>query len=334
MRAFLFADRQQLTPHDERFGDALACAHRAPTRPLCLCARDGVAMYVAHLGSGFVLKRMPGTGPLHAYDCPSRGEPIAPIASGPNENTLDEPEHSTSLAVSFSLAKRGPTTASQAGRPEGTSSSNVNGLTLLAFLEYLWNEAELNRWQPSFAGRRSWATVRKRLLVASLGKTIGRRPLTELLYIPEMFSTERRQEIRERRLAAWTPCRWYPGGTKQLMILIGELKQLIPTRCGSRVVIKHIPDGVFRHERESRQVSTLNTVGGSRLDRRDERHWIVVATFGADLLGAPFIDELATVSTNKHWVLEGASFSAPYSPRSDSVLRLGSTSQTSRTANP
>jgi hypothetical protein len=99
-------------------------------------------------------------------------------------------DHATPLAVTFSLAKRGPPSAAPlACHSEGAGILEWRRADARwPFLHYLWNEAELNRWQPSFAGRRSWATVRRRLLAASLGKTIGRRALSDLLYVPEVFS--------------------------------------------------------------------------------------------------------------------------------------------------
>jgi hypothetical protein len=302
VRAFLFADRQ-LTPDNTEFGDALALAHRGRTRPLCLCTTDRVPMYVARLGSGFMLKRMPGTGAQHAPACPSRGPPIVPTVSATAATIRDE-DHSSPLTVTFSLAKRQlPSVAPHDCQSEGSSSSNGDGLTLVGFLHYLWNEAELNRWQPAFAGRRSWATVRRRLLAASVDKSIGRRPLSDLLYIPEVFSVERRREIHERRLAAWAPCLRSRDRTWRLMLLIGELKQIKRTASGSRLVIKHVPDQAFRDEHDRRRGATAPEEN-LEFERSADRHWLVVATFSADITGTPFIEERAVVPTDRHWLLE------------------------------
>jgi len=268
-----------------------------------------------------MLKRMPGTGSLHAPGCPSKGPPIVPTPIGARETTADGEHGSTSLTVSFSLAKRGPPAPAPNGSPPvGGSASQGHGLTLVGFLHYLWNEAELNQWQSSFAGRRSWATVRRRLLAASLGKTIGRRPLADLLYIPEVFSVERRREIRERRLAAWAPCLQSSDGTGRLMVLIGELKQATASGRGSRILIKHVPDKAFRDERRGRRRVTIDRQEDSKLNHTNGRHWVVVATFSADALGTPFIEELAIVPTDKHWLLEDAGVPRPIlepSPRSE-----------------
>ena len=57
------------------FAEAIAAAHAAHHRPRCLCLVDGVEMYVARLGDGFIVKRMPNTGSHHVPDCPSYEPP-------------------------------------------------------------------------------------------------------------------------------------------------------------------------------------------------------------------------------------------------------------------
>ena len=57
------------------FADAVAEAHAAHQRPRCMCLVEGVEMYVARLGDGYIVKRMPDTGSHHAPDCPSYEPP-------------------------------------------------------------------------------------------------------------------------------------------------------------------------------------------------------------------------------------------------------------------
>ena len=49
--------------------------HGARERPLCLCRRPGVPMYVARVDSAVILKRMPLTGPHHDPTCDSYEPP-------------------------------------------------------------------------------------------------------------------------------------------------------------------------------------------------------------------------------------------------------------------
>lgn len=68
-------------------------------------------------------------------------------------------------------------------------------------------------------------------------------------------------------------------------------------------MIKNVPDRAFRDEHRERW-ATMNLQEDSKLDPMSGRRWIVVATFSADALGTPFVDELALVSTDKHWLLD------------------------------
>jgi hypothetical protein len=87
------------------------------------------------------------------------------------------------------------------------------------------------------------------------------------------------------------------------MVLIGELKQITRRAYGSRLVIKHVPDKTFRHERDRRR-GPLTLEENLELDRSADRHWLVVATFSPDITGTPFVEERAVIPANRHWLLE------------------------------
>ena len=57
------------------FAEAIAETHATHQRPRCMCLVEGVEMYVARLGDGYIVKRMPDTGSHHAPDCPSYEPP-------------------------------------------------------------------------------------------------------------------------------------------------------------------------------------------------------------------------------------------------------------------
>ena len=87
------------------------------------------------------------------------------------------------------------------------------------------------------------------------------------------------------------------------MLLIGELKQIKRTASGSRLVIKHVPDQAFRDEHDRRWGATAPEEN-LEFERSADCHWLVVATFSADITGTPFIEERAVVPTDTHWLLE------------------------------
>ena len=235
-----------------RLAEAVAEAHAARQRPRCLCLAEGVEMYVARLAGahdGYVVKRMPGTGSQHAPDCPCYEPP--PEATGLGQVlgsaiSEDPATGETTLKLDFPLSKiAGRSAAPAAGGDSDSVASGGTRLSLRALLHYLWDQAELTRWHPGFAGKRNWGTVRSHLLRAAEHKIARGDALRGRLYVPEMFSVEERDAINARRLAQWQHAVAAPGRPQQLMLLIGEVKEIVPARYGYRCVIKHVPDQAF-----------------------------------------------------------------------------------------
>ena len=117
-----------------------------------------------------------------------------------------------------------------AGGDSDSVTSSGTKLSLRGLLHYLWDQAELTRWQPGFEGKRSWGTVRKHLLLAAENKIARGHALRSQLYVPEVFSVEQRDALNARRIAQWSPAIAAPGKPQRLMLLIAELKEVVPAR--------------------------------------------------------------------------------------------------------
>jgi hypothetical protein len=292
------------------FAEAIADAHAAHHRPRCMCVADGIEMYVARLAgpnAGLIVKRMPNTGHRHAPDCPSYEPPAQ--ASGLGEvlgsAIAEDPVTGlTTLRLDFPLAKLGGRTATPGPAGDsGSATSDGTRLSLRGLLHYLWDQAELTRWQPGFAGRRHWATVRHHLLRTAETMVTRGGALRQRLYVPEVFAVDRRDEINARRLAQWMQAAASPAERQQLMLLIGEVKEIVPARYGYKAVIKHVPD----------QPLALDETLYRRLGRRFERelslwgasdglHMIAIATFGINLAGVPTVEDMSLMATNAQWI--------------------------------
>ena len=234
---------------DAGFADAVSAAHATQQRPLCLCLVKGIEMYVARLGDGYLIKRMPYTGSHHAPDCPSYEPPAELSGLGQvlgSAITEDPVNGLTALKLGFSMSKVGARSIDP-GCGEGSDSVATDGtkLSLRGLLHYLWDQAELTRWKPGFAGKRSWAIVRKHLLIAAENKIARGTALQSRLYIPEVFTVEHRDEINARRMSHLMHAAGKPKGPRPLMLLIGEVKEIVPARYGFKAVIKHVPDQPF-----------------------------------------------------------------------------------------
>lgn len=298
------------------FADAVAQAHACHRRLRCLCQADGVEMYVARLApphGGYAVKRLPDTGWHHAPACPSYAPPAELSGLGQVLGSAiaeDPTTGETTLALDFALSKIAGRTSPT---PSDTVTSSVSTtgirLSLRGLLHYLWDEAELTRWHPGFCGKRSWGTVRRLLLAAAEHKRVGGDPLRLRLYIPEPFSLERREAINERRLAEWSRAVAQPKGPSPLMLLIAEVKEIVPSRYGYKAVLKHLPDHALMldehlYKRLGRSFEPDLALWASSADIR----MVMIATFGLSGAGVASIHELCLMPVSMQWLPVGDGF--------------------------
>jgi len=296
-----------LTSSSPGFAEAIAQAYSRRRRPRCLCCPEGVEMYVARLGDGYTVKRMPETGNRHAPGCPSFEPPAelsglrhllgSAIKEDPNTGM-------TTLKLGFSLSKRPGRPAPP--KPESlasTASSKVTKLSLRGLLHFLWDQAELTRWHPGFEGRRSWGTVRRQLLQAAEQMLTCGESLATRLYVPEPFYVDQQDAIIARRKDMWACAGGPGGGLQRLILLIAEVKEIVPARYGHKAVIKHVPDVGFamddslyhrlaqRFERELELWSASNSI-----------RMLMIATLTISATGLPHIAELSLMTASAQWL--------------------------------
>ncbi|WP_300659005.1 DUF1173 domain-containing protein [Hydrogenophaga sp.] len=294
------------------FEEAVAQAHEQHLRPRCLCQRDtqgqGIEMYVARLLDGYIVKRMPNTGSQHATACPSYEPPADLSGLGQLLGTaiLENPSTgTTTLKLDFPMTKMpGRSAPPPASSTASSASSQGNKLTLRSLLHYLWDQAELTRWQPSFTGKRSWATVRRHLLRAAENKVVGGHPLLASLYIPEVFSVENKDAITARRLQQWTRSRPTSGSPQPLMLMIVEVKEIVPARYGHKAVIKHVPDQPFGLDDQLyRRLARCFEQELALWSAVENLHMLMIATFRMTDAGLPNIVELSLMPATAQWHL-------------------------------
>lgn len=289
------------------FAEAIAAAHASHHRPRCMCLLDGIEMYVARLGAGFIVKRMPNTGSQHAPDCPSYEPP--PEFSGLGQvlgsAIIEDPATGkTTLKLGFSMSKiGGRSTIPAAGSASDSVASDGTKLSLRGLLHYLWDEAELTRWRPGFAGKRSWATVRRHLLQAAENKIARGGTLDARLYIPEVFSVAQRETISARRMAHWAHAITPHGNPQHLMLLIAEVKEIVPARYGFKAVVKHLPDHAFAlDEQLYRRLGRRFESELALWSATEDIHMVMVATFRVSSAGVPAIVEMSLMPVTAQWL--------------------------------
>jgi hypothetical protein len=296
------------------FAEAIADAHAAHQRPRCMCLGGydgrGVEMYVARLAGMngvYIVKRMPDSGSQHAPGCPSYEPPAESSGLGQvlgSAITEDPTTGETTLKLDFSMSKiSGRTAMPTAGGDSDSVASSGTKLSLRGLLHYLWDQAALTRWQPGFAGRRTWSTVRKHLLQAAENKIARGDSLRMRLYIPEAFSVDQRDAINARRMAQWSQAIAAPGKPQHLMLLIAEVKEIVPARYGFKAVVKHVPDQAFAldeqlYRRLGRRFESALALWGAA----DDIHMVMIATFSVAPTGIPTIVELSLMPVTRQWL--------------------------------
>lgn len=293
--------------HTAGFADAVAVAHATRRRPRCLCRPEGVEMYVARLGEGYIVKRMPETGSLHAPECPSYE--LTPEASGRGPMLglaiREDPDTGrTTLRLDFSLS----TGVGRGGTPSvdaqaSTAKSRCSRMSLRGLLHYLWDQAGLTRWQPGFAGKRTWGVVRRRLREAAASHTANGQVLQDRLYVPEPFVADQWGAIRARRSFQWSAAVDDHGTCRPRMLLVAELKELAAARHGFRATVKHAPDlGFMLDEQLFRQV-------GRKFERQlafwgahDDVRMVIIGTFSVSPSGVPLLAEVSVMPATRDWL--------------------------------
>ena len=267
-------------------------------------------MYVARLAGtneGFIVKRMPNTGSHHAPDCPSYEPPAESSGLGQvlgSAITEDPTTGETTLKLDFSMSKiAGRSAMPTAGGDSDSVVSSGTKLSLRGLLHYLWDQADLTRWQPGFAGKRTWGTVRKHLLLAAENKIARGDSLRSRLYIPEIFSVDQRDAINARRMAQWSQAIAAPGKPQHLMLLIAEVKEIVPARYGFKAVVKHVPNQAFAldeqlYRRLGRRFESELALWGAA----DDTHMVMIATFSVAAAGIPTVGELSLMPVTRHWL--------------------------------
>lgn len=307
---------------DHEIQSELAAAYDDRIRPLCLCQRDGVAMYIARIadldgGTRYVVKRLPDAGPLHAPHCASYAPPLGISGLGQllGGAICEGPDGRTALRLGFPMAKvdQAAPTPAAAGDRDGSVQADPSRLTLRAVLHYLWYEAGLATWTPAMAGKPNWRVVSWHLRQTAQGMCLRGKPLTDRLFIPEPFQAERKAEITARRLAAWAPARTSGASGHKLMMLVGEVKAMEPARFGRRLAIKHLPDVPFLLDDRLHARLTRRFAAELDLCQSDPTgHLMAIATYAVGRGGLATVEKISLAMVDRHWL--------PYESEADRTL--------------
>ncbi|MBX5142474.1 DUF1173 domain-containing protein [Rhizobium lentis] len=305
MRQFVIGN-QALEESSPEFQSELARAYEQKLRPLCRCREPPVPMYIARMDGQFLVKRMPLSGRQHDPVCPSYDPPYELSGLGPligSAIQIDAATGAAMLKLDFSLSKRANRSNSSASsEPTETVRSQPKKLSLRAMLHYLWDTAELTEWTSLWAGRRGWARVRSSLMNAARQMIVRGGPLSDILFIPEVYHQDDKEGISARRAATLAGAKANGPGPRKLMLIIAEVKEFSPARDSQKIMVRHLPFPLMIDEGAWKRLNGRYDTELELWRSNEEFHLIVIATFGISSAGIASVEEVAMMVVNENWI--------------------------------
>ena len=300
----------QVVPEGERLQPLLAEAYARKLPVLCEC-RPGteLPLYIAHRNERYVLARWPGSGARHATACDHYEAPDHLTGMGQVRGSAvidDEKSGETSLKLGFPLSRGAARLAPAAlTNDKPTVKSTGQKLTMRGLLHVLWDRAELTHWHPKMAGKRSWFIVRRALVEAATGCKAKQEALPHMLFVPETFRLEDKEDIRARRRAALERVYRSPD---EMMVVIGEIKEIVPGHGAERIVLRHVGDMPFVmnpdmarrfHKRFAGELALWQAQDSVR---GNDGHLVIAGSFARRRQGTFDLVEVALMPVTGEWM--------------------------------
>ena len=304
----LFLNNQPLDVDTDTGQQALTAAHTLRARVECRCRIPAPEMYIAATAGKFIVKRMPGTGPDHAVDCPAflPPEELSGLAQVKDAAITEDPDDgTTTLKLGFPMRKNSKARPA----PEMTGGKATEAkvaprkLTITSVLHFLWHEADLGKWYPAMDGKRYWGVVHAALRRAGAGKVVKGQDLSRILYVPEYFKADRKAEIASRRNRIFANLRPVGRGATPFGLVVAEFKGTEPTAHGARFRFKHAPDCPFFADADlHKKFEKVFADKLGLLEAMGQGHAIVIASFSIAKAGYPVLQEIGMMLVTDNWI--------------------------------
>lgn len=293
-------------PEGDELQGLLGLAYARKERAFCLCRKGPeLPLYISRRHDRYVLARWPGSGARHATGCDHYEAPDFLTGMGQVRGAAvidDEDSGETDLRLAFPLS-RGAARLTPAAltNDKPTVKSTGQKLSIRGLLHYLWDRAELTHWHPKMAGKRNWFVVRRALLEAAASCKAKQEALPHVLFVPESFNSEYKEDIRARRRAALD--RVYRS-RDELMVVLAEVKEVVPAHGAERIVLKHVGDMPFVLDPDMARRFHKRFAGELALWQAQARsgHLIIAGSFARRRQGTFDLIEVALMPVTAEWM--------------------------------
>lgn len=288
----------------------LAKAYAQKAQVLCECRKGtDLPLYISHRNDRYVLARWPGSGARHATACDHYEAPDYLTGMGQVRGSAildDEASGETALKLGFPLSRGSARLAPAAlTHDKPTVKSSGQKLSMRGLLHVLWDRAELTHWHPKMAGKRSWFVVRRALLEAAASCRAKQEALPHVLFVPESFKLEEKEDIRARRRAALE--RVYRS-RDAMMVVVGEIKEILAAHGAERIVLRHVGDMPFVmdpdmarrfHKRFAGELALWQAQHGGK---GEQDHLVIAGSFARRREGTFDLIEVALMPVTAEWL--------------------------------
>ncbi|MCA1217378.1 DUF1173 family protein [Streptomyces sp. 8L] len=235
-----------LREHANDYAHLFARARAEVGHGQCLCHTPALRLVIRCSQAGrYHLAGWPGEGELHDPSCSFHkltSELTGRVSY--SAEAINESDDGVTIRFSAALARKlsapesaTPSTGQRQGRARRT-------IGLLGLLHWLWEETQLTAWHPRWQ-RRTWSVCHARLSEQIAGCSINQEELTDALYVVPPF----REQYARRNSAAFQTFLIARlkrhGDTQRRGLILGEIRDVKPTRYGIRYALAHHRGALF-----------------------------------------------------------------------------------------
>lgn len=234
-----------------RFADASAS---------CLCRTPGLRLAVRERTGKFFLAAWRDEAELHSPGCPfySERDEYKPAAGVPDSPKLQDEILHDRRSRSYVVRRI-------------QNSEGEDQTDLMDALHQLWYASALNRWYPGWS--RDYGLARKVLYKAAEAISVGDEPLSENLYIPQVYRPEFKNEINIRWDEFLTGAKADPSARKvpHQRYVLGQVRLVAETQFGWEIRLLHNGTPLYMSDRMMSRVRRNNRKGWACLQPTDAK---------------------------------------------------------------
>ncbi|MFI5867127.1 DUF1173 family protein [Streptomyces sp. NPDC051546] len=207
----------------------------------CLCRRPALRLVIRCTRAGrYHLAGWPGEGEQHESTCPFHK--LGPGHSGRDRystQAIKEADDGVRIRLATPLARHleRPETHQDAHDEPDDDRHARRTVGLLGLLHWLWEEAQLNTWQPGFR-HRTWHHCHALLRRPLRETTVNGQGLDSVLYLVPPF-TPQAAAANTAALEAFRVRLGRHRTTEQRGLLLGQIKEVTPTPYGVAYRLAH-----------------------------------------------------------------------------------------------